>query len=274
MAVIQLMDNVAPEWAELAEQIAAKYREAKPFPHIVVDEAFPAGVLEEVLNEWPTDATAEWKIYDNKNERKKVADDVRHLGPSIQGFLNELNSQVFVDFLEQLTGIKGLVPDPTFLEAGAFDIKEGGFLNLHADFMKHRRTGLNRRINVLVYLNHDWEEENGGQLELWQNKPLESKERIVPKFNRMVIFNTLPDALHGHPQPVVNPPGGSRKCLSAYYFTQDRPIRESLSGWQGVVFEGTPKPSMRSKLRALLGLSTPPIVLAGARSLKNRLRGS
>lgn len=256
----------------LTETVAerADFRNAKPFPNVVIDDLFPAEYLDQVLSEWPTEENADWKFYDTNNERKQVADDVRHLGPSIQGFLHELNSAVFVDFLEQLTGISGLVPDPSFLEAGAFDIKEGGFLNLHCDFMKHRRTGLDRRINVLVYLNHDWTEENGGQLELWENKPPRCAKSIVPQFNRMVIFETLPNALHGHPKPIVNPPGGSRKCLSAYYYTQGRPLRESLTGWQGVVFSDTPKPSLSSRLRILARAFTPPIMVAGARALKRR----
>jgi len=64
----------------------------------------------------------------------------------------------------QLTGIDALVPDPHFEGGGLHQIEPGGHLKVHADFNRHPRTGLARRLNALIYLNRDWKPEYGGAL--------------------------------------------------------------------------------------------------------------
>ena len=69
----------------------------------------------------------------------------------------ELNKEEFVSALSELTGIKGLKPDPSLEGGGLHQTQRGGFLNIHADFTVHpHKRNWRRRVTVLVYLNDDW----------------------------------------------------------------------------------------------------------------------
>ena len=85
---------------------------------------------------------------------------------------------------------------------------------------------LDRRVNVLIYLNKNWKEEYGGQLELWDKDMKKCKKKIVPIFNKMVIFSTNDFSNHGHPNPVTCPDNHSRKSIALYYFSKGRPLEE------------------------------------------------
>ena len=102
-------------------------------------------------------------------------------------------------------------------------IEPGGFLKIHVDFNWHERLKLDRRLNLLLYLNRDWPEEYGGHLELWNHDVSRCVKRILPIFNRCVIFNTSESSHHGHPDPMKCPPGRCRKSLALYYYTNGRP---------------------------------------------------
>lgn len=264
------MRELAPRLLDLAKANATAYRTARPFPYAVLDDVLPHDVLEAALDEWPGPDEIDWTRYDDANERKNVSTDVRQLGPHLRGVLEELNSRTFVDFLEELTGITGLVADPSYAAAGISDVPDGGFLNPHSDFLLHGRTHLDRRINVLLYLNRDWTDANGGQFELWDAKKRQCVERILPVFNRMVIFNTTGKALHGHTQRVAAPEGGSRKSISAYYFSRGRPFRELLFGSQGVLFDGASKPSLVGRMQGLGRGLAPPVLYDVARAGRRR----
>jgi len=266
---------VAVRLDELAPELGPVYRAAKPFPHIVIDGVFHESALDGVLAEWPARDAVPWITHDDDLERGKHTNgDIGRFGPNAQRVLTEISRPFFLEFLSELTGIGALIPDPYFAAAGLFETTEGGYLDIHADFSINARTGLDRRCNVLIYLNHDWTEANGGQLELWRARPFRRERSIVPVFNRMVIFDTKPSAYHGHPNPVIAPPTGSRKTISAYYFTRGRPFREQFYGAQGVRVPGGAPPSRRAQLRAIGKAVTPPIVVEAAKQLRRRVAGS
>jgi 2OG-Fe(II) oxygenase superfamily len=262
-------------WQGLWERVqrhAREYRHALPYPNVVLDDVFPAEVLDAVLEEWPDRGDPRWTVHDTPHEQKIVASRQEMLGPTTRALLNDLNGPRFLDCMMRLSGITGLIPDPYFASAGLSDVGAGGTLELHTDFTINSRTGLDRRINVLLYLNHGWGDENGGQLELWRRRPFRRERSVVPVFNRMVVFNTTPDAIHGHPAPVVPPPQDTRKCMSVYYYTRGRPLRESIRGIQGVLFEGVDRPSRHSRVAATARLLIPPVVGAARRELHEVLR--
>jgi len=264
--------HIATDLALVADERGLTYRTAEPYPHIVLDEVFHPEALAAVLEEWPGRDDAAWNIYDDGSyERGKfTSSDLAHFGPTTREVLAELNGPPFLEFLERLTGIAGLIPDPYFASAGLFEVTEEGFLTIHGDFSINQRTGLDRRCNVLIYLNHDWTDANGGQLELWRARPLRREHSIVPLFNRMVIFDTRPNAYHGHPNPVVAPPGATRKAISAYYFTRGRPLREQFYGAQSNRVAGS-APSRRAQIRAVGRALTPPILVEAARQLRRKV---
>ena len=213
---------------KLANELANTYQTNKPFPSIYIDDFFDENFLEEVLKEFPRVDQLKDKIYyANPNEDKYATKGEYTFGNQTKKLVHFLNSQPFLEFLQKITGIEEtLIPDPYFEGGGFHEIKPGGFLKVHVDFHKNKKLQLSRRVNFLIYLNKDWEEEYGGHLELWEKDMSQCVSKILPKFNRAAMFSTTGDSWHGHPDPLNCPEGNSRKSLALYYYTNGRPISE------------------------------------------------
>ena len=254
--------------AELAERVAPGYDQAQPFPHVVIDDFLPPENLELVVEELSA-GVEHTERYDNAEERKLATDDESRLPPTARHLLTQFNSAPFLEFLERVTGIEGLIPDPHFVGGGFHEIKRGGFLKVHADFNRHRRLGLDRRLNVLLYLNRDWQEEYGGHLELWSRDMKTCEQRILPIFNRCVIFSTTDFAYHGHPEPLTCPEDRSRRSLALYYYTaggsSDADVME-----RGTLFRARPGESKKARARMFVKRLIPPIVLDVVRDVRMR----
>lgn len=208
-------------------QLQAAYVSAKPFPHIVLDGLFEGAALQTVLDEFPSPESTAWARFDDPHERKLGFHHERTaISRAVRAFLDGLNSFEMLLFLEQLTGIEGLIPDPYFGGGGIHQIERGGYLGIHADFNVHPKLHLDRRLNLLLYLNRDWREEYGGHLELWNADATRCETRILPVFNRTVVFSTSDTSYHGHPHPLTAPEGRTRKSVSLYYYTCGRPEAE------------------------------------------------
>lgn len=213
----------------LADRLAPEYRANHPFPHIVLDDVFPESTLQSALDDFPRpDADVSWRrIHKKEGDTDRQ---VHKLGlaceqqwpASIQSLIREFNSPAFLNFLQRLTGISSLIADSTFRGGGLHQILPGGLLGVHADFTYHRDLGLDRRLNMLVFLNKDWQDDFGGHLELWSRDATRCEKRLRPGFGRCVIFNTDADSFHGHPEPLRCPEGMTRKSIALYYYTKDR----------------------------------------------------
>lgn len=163
--------------------------------------------------------------------KKRYCGNLSQLPENSKNFIQMLNGPEFLKFLEDITSIKHLIPDP-YLEGGGFhSIGVGGFLKIHADFNWHAKLKLHRRINVLFYLNSEWKSEWGGDLELWDSNMKCCIKRIEPIINRMVIFNTTDNSFHGHPDPLKCPENIERKSIALYYYTVERPESEIVRGY-------------------------------------------
>jgi Rps23 Pro-64 3,4-dihydroxylase Tpa1-like proline 4-hydroxylase len=256
-------------------ELSEAYNAAEPFPHTVIDDFLPPSILELCLAEFPDQLGAEDVGYDRDQERLKSQFNPDSLTDHARTLFYSFNSKPFIHLLENITGIKGLIPDPYFLGAGFHRIGEGGHLSIHADFNHHKPMDLERRINVLIYLNKDWSDDYGGQLELWDTQMKGMVRSVSPDFNRCVIFNTTSFSYHGNPHPVHHPQGVSRKSIALYYYT---------STWSALKREHTtqfrPRPGQGDKVDTEVHVSellqdiTPPILRRGlaklARSLRNR----
>lgn len=210
--------------ADQAAQAEA-YRTADPFPHIVIDDMFDPDALREVLDEVPSPLTQEGLFHlevKHLQENKFAFRDVARMGPKSLRLIHYLSAKPFVEYLSTVTGIPGLVPDPYLWGAGFHQILRGGRLAVHADFNTHPQMKLYRRLNVLVYLNEDWDPAWGGDLELWTVDMDRCAQKVAPVFNRMVVFSTTDTSYHGHPDPLDCPPDVVRRSLALYYYTAER----------------------------------------------------
>ena len=225
MAAMLLMNRVGSylsldlqECREAGRALADRYRGAFPFPHIVIDDFLDREVLRNVPNQFPSSEDKDF--FDRDQERLKFQYHPYEVSSGlIRNLFAELNSQAFLGFLEEMTGIRGLLPDPYFEGGGLHETKRGGHLGIHADFNVHGKLNVERRLNLLIYLNEDWKEEYGGQLELWDQNMKECAVRVEPIFGRAVIFNTTLDSFHGHPEPLNCPPNRTRRSIATYYYS-------------------------------------------------------
>jgi len=203
------------------------YKNAIPFPNIVLENFLPEDIIQEILSKFPTSNILD-NFNDNKQNNKRTFNPTELESYFLKSIFNEFNSKRFLTFLEELTGIKGLIPDPDFLGGGFHETFNGGHLGIHADFNIHKRLNLYRRINVLIYLNNDWEDSFGGNLELWDKKMQSNIKSIAPIMNRCVIFNTDIDSYHGHPDPLSAPDNITRKSIALYYYTASEEIYKKV----------------------------------------------
>ena len=214
-----------------------EYVTGDPFKHIVIDGLIKDSVLDEVLDCYPKQSDIRWAIFRDPLQVKLACNDLNIIPDKIKNVLHGLNDSKFLSFLEDLTGIKNVIADPHFIGGGMHQIMPNGKLEIHADFNKHPITQLDRRVNVLLYLNKDWKEEYGGHLELWNKDLTKCTKKILPVYNRMVIFSTTSTSFHGHPKALTCPEGTSRKSLAWYYYSDGRP-QEEINPSHSTLFKG------------------------------------
>ncbi|HPF47545.1 MAG TPA: 2OG-Fe(II) oxygenase [Emcibacteraceae bacterium] len=261
------------EMENKGSELRETYCSASPFPHIVIDDFLTPEILDECLKSFPQENDPESVTFNRDQERFKTGFNPDYLPPNIRSLFYSLNSRPFLKFLENLTGIQGLIADPYFIGGGFHRIKQGGHLSVHADFNHHTKLNLERRINVLIYLNKNWAEEYGGQIELWDEDMKNCIVSKTPEFNRCVIFNTTSNSYHGNPQPINHPDNVPRRSIALYYYTAtwDGSRRE-----HSTQFKARPKSDdavdWAIKLKELADDYFPPVLVRIYRRIKRKIR--
>jgi hypothetical protein len=214
---------------DFGEELAGSYCFAEPYPHIVIDNFLPELLIEKILLNFPKEATSGDYVhearYGGHHKRQIFPNDCNDFSRRVFDFFN---SASFLQFLEGLTTIDGIISDPYFSGGGFHETSRGGQLGIHADFRVNEKLHLSRRLNVLIYLNKDWKKEYGGELEVWDRGMKAKAKSIAPVFNRCVIFNTDADSYHGHPDPLNTPDSVKRCSIALYYYTASKKIYEEL----------------------------------------------
>ena len=211
-----------PSYANIAVQRAQDYRNAAPFPNIALDNFLPEELAHTLSSAFPQHGDISWVERDNANNRRRYQHDETKLPPLIREMLREFNSRQFILFMETLTGIQSLIPDPYFIGGGAHLSTTGDFLKIHADFNWHHKLQAYRRVNALLYLTEGWLPEWQGAIELWDKDMRGPIVSHMPLFNRLVVFSTGEHSNHGPRLPNLCPPGVHRKVLNLYYYTSAR----------------------------------------------------
>ncbi|XDZ70233.1 2OG-Fe(II) oxygenase [Alphaproteobacteria bacterium LSUCC0744] len=207
------LKNAAEEWLE-----------ATPFPHFHVDNFFEPNIAEQLEAEMPDFNSDVWHEYGNAIEVKKVCNNWNAFPSLTYQVFAYLNSNDFVTFLGKTLFENDILSSDFGLNGGGWHIhSRGGKLNTHLDYSLHPKTRQQRKLNIIVYLNSNWEEQWGGSLGLWGNDsdkaPGPLVKQITPKFNRAVIFDTTCNSWHGLPDPIDCPNDQFRKSLAVYYLT-------------------------------------------------------
>lgn len=259
---------------EIAPTLRESYQTAEPYPHAVIDGLFDPELLHQLVARFPDPKQIAWQKFDDEKQLKLASSRDETFDPLCRLFLYHLNSAPFLDFLSEVTSIPALIGDSYFIGGGMHQIERGGKLGIHADFNHHPMTGLDRRLNVLLYLNENWREEYGGDFELWDRTMRHCVKKVAPLFNRLVVFSTTDYSFHGHPDPLNCPVGVTRKSLALYYYTNGRPATE-ISGKHSTMFRARPAEEFHAdadKPWAIARDLLPPALVRTLAKAKQRLK--
>ncbi len=200
------------------------YHGAFPFDHCVVDNFFKDEVAHKLSSDFPDFDDKIWHQYDNPIEIKKVSNLWNIFPPTTYNVFNDLNLPEFVSFISDLSKINPLYPDNGLNGGGWHMLNNGGKLNPHLDYSMHPKVPYQRKINLIIYLNQNWDESWGGELGLWSStdngkKPKQIETIVPPLFNRAIFFDTTMHSWHGLYNVVNSPEGEYRKSMAIYYLT-------------------------------------------------------
>ena len=226
LAVIQ------PEIRQQTDALREQFQKAQPFPHLVVDHFLQPDLCRQLLKEFP--GFDEKRALNEFGEvgRKAVQEQLPKIGPAYRRLDDLLRSPEFLTFLSDITGIPDLLYDPAYVGGGTHENLEGQDLDVHVDFNRHPRTQLHRRLNLILFLNPEWQEEWGGCLQLHRNPWVPPEEdrivTIAPLLNRMAVFETSEVSWHGF-RRIHMPPEKkalSRRSIAVYFYTKSRPEQQ------------------------------------------------
>lgn len=269
----------------IGEERMGEYAFAEPFPHAIIDNFLPEEMAEGLLAHFPVDP----KLHDKVYQKGIGGTHKRQISPYdgdayVRSAFAFFNSAAMLQFLEGITNIQGLIADPYFTGGGFHEIRTGGLLGIHADFRVNESLQLFRRVNVIIYLNKDWQDSYGGHLELWDKEMQHKVSSVLPIFNRCVIFNTDEDSYHGHPDALTTPDGVFRRSLALYYYTATG-IKNDSGESRHTLYVARPHDSAEMKAQAkklakkrdkrakkLLNLDKPQPVKEAVLLVKNKLR--
>lgn len=199
-----------------------------PFKHLFVDNFFPPEFADALLNAFPDlDNKDLWDISNDPEIEVKMRSKWQSefdIPDTIVDAVRVLNSSLFLKAVSEKFDIPKLMPDPYFTGGGLNVTVSGGLLDVHVDGNYHDASGLNRRINAILYLNPGWKEEWGGEFGLYNETGDKLIKKIAPIHNRLIIFDTNDKSFHGLPDPLNFPEGHARKSIILYYYTKaERP---------------------------------------------------
>jgi hypothetical protein len=225
----------------IVREHGSTFKVSQPFPHVVVDDFLPvdvAGLLAAEFPPWDYPGWREWGPGPTRNKLDRRRDKLgmseeHHFGCFTRHFMLQLCSATFITFLRNLTGIPGLLADPTFTGCGLHSTGPEGYLLIHTDLNRHPYgKPFHQMLNIIIFLNKGWRPEYGGELEFWSRDARSRVKQVSPIFNRFVAFETHSYSYHGHPNPVACPQDQRRNSLASYYYVVNREVTQDYRGFE------------------------------------------
>ncbi|MFN7550217.1 MAG: 2OG-Fe(II) oxygenase [Pseudomonadota bacterium] len=236
---------LSPQTLRDADDHARRFAAATPFRHVVIDGFLDADAAAALLREFPA--------FDRKfalNEagevgNKAVVERIRGIGPSYAALDDLIQTRAFLDLVGRITGIADLQYDPWYFGGGTHENREGQDLDPHIDFNRHPVDRSHRRLNLIVYLNPEWDDAWGGSLEIHRDPraPDNAVRLITPLYNCCVIFETNEISWHGFSRITLPAEKRhlSRRSIALYFYTRERPVDE-LADTHSTVYVDRPLP--------------------------------
>jgi len=192
-----------------------------PFDHCIIDNFFPSKVANQLSDNFPKYRSQIWHVYKSKIEDKKTCNNWNNFDQLTYEVFRQLNSESFIKFIGKKIHTN-LYSDPGLHGGGWHIHANNGNLNPHLDYTIHPKTNLQRRINLIIYLEKNYKSKYGGHLGLWEHdektgQPGKLVKEVFPKFNRAIIFDTSQNSWHGLSKNIKLPKNVYRKSIAVYY---------------------------------------------------------
>jgi hypothetical protein len=228
-----------------AAELAAQFQRREPFRHVVIDDFFDAATCARLLAEFPPFERGNARNEAGELGNKSTVEKIRGLGPTYAALDDAIQTHGFLDLIGRITGIPDLLYDPWYFGGGTHENRNGQDLDAHVDFNRHPVERWHRRLNLIVYLNREWDDAWGGSLEL-HSDPRAADDRVklvTPLYNRAVIFETTESSWHGFSRIALpeSKQSLSRKSIALYFYTTGRPADE-LADTHSTIYVDRPLP--------------------------------
>jgi Rps23 Pro-64 3,4-dihydroxylase Tpa1-like proline 4-hydroxylase len=230
------MINPALFSAERIAELRQSFDSAKPYRHLVIDGFLMPEVAEALNQHFPSveSLKVHWK---GLNENKFEGSEFEKFHPQFAALKSAMFNESFYEWVSAVTGIDKVFITDDSLGAGLHQGTDGSFLDIHIDFNIHHIKNVHRRLNLLIYLEKNWQDAYGGHLELWNADMTVCDKKVRPDFNRAVIFETSEISYHGYGK-ITLPEGVTRKSFFAYFYTQER---DGAVGYHDTIFKARPE---------------------------------
>ena len=224
-----MMELLHPSLRQAQAALREDFDLAQPFRHLVLEPFFDAEVANQLKQQFPAFERGNARNENGELGGKSTFEQMKRLGGAYAQVDQLIQSEDFRQWLSAVTGIPALLYDPDYFGGGTHENRPGQELDPHVDFNRHPGRGWHRRLNLIVYLNDQWQSEWGGQLQLHKDPRSDRDEvrSIEPFFNRAVLFETHDHSWHGFPPILAQPDQAiSRKSIALYFYTEARPARD------------------------------------------------
>jgi Rps23 Pro-64 3,4-dihydroxylase Tpa1-like proline 4-hydroxylase len=226
------------------ERLHTDFANATPYKHIFIDSFLDEDFANTLESNFPgLDKMS--RNYQGLNENKSEGAGFENFDPAFTQLKEALNSPEFYKALSVITGIKDLYSVNDGLGMGVHQGTNGSYLDIHIDFNIHHLRNIHRRVNVLIFLNKNWQESYGGLVELWNADVSKLEKAYLPSFNRCVMFETSEISYHGYGKISV-PEGVTRKSFYSYFYTD---LREGGAGYHDTIFKARPEEGLIKKVK-------------------------
>jgi hypothetical protein len=230
VAHAEILHSRLPSETEALQQ---QFRDADPFPHVVIPDFFAAEMAQRLLDDFPSFEDRYAKGEMGEEGLKAVRRKVRDISDSYREVDDFLQTPEFLGLMSEISGIPDLMYDAEYHGGGTHENVHGASLYTHVDFNYHPK-GWHRRLNLIVYLSPEWEEEWGGSLELHSNPwnpDTDHFKSVLTSFNHAVLFETSEHSWHGfsHVDLPEDRRDLSRKSFAIYLYTKDRPADQTAA---------------------------------------------
>ncbi|MBC8111309.1 MAG: 2OG-Fe(II) oxygenase [Verrucomicrobia bacterium] len=240
------LDLLNPQYTspEAIKQLTADFQNGFPYKHIVLDNFLKTEIAADLYENFPAVEKLH-KHYDGLNEKKSEGSNFEDFSPVFSQVRNFVMGEDFAKWMAVVTGIEGVFVTDDKLGTGLHQGGNGSFLDIHVDFSIHHVKNVHRRLNMLIYLNKNWQESYGGGMEMWNADMTKLEKKVLPLLNRCLIFETNQISYHGY-STITIPENETRKSFYTYFYT---PITEEIKvKYHDTIFKPKPEDSTVKKI--------------------------